>query len=168
MSRITRSITLAAATFTAVGCGTDALEPSAETSDAISLALAFEGWSTAINVEEIAGTHTEFNSAALDGCPFVSRDGKTLFMASTRAGGQGGIDIWMARRAGSDDPWGEPVNVGAPINTEFNDFCPTIARNGHDFFFVSNRPGVAAAPTSTGAGSAPTIPSRSRSTWAAK
>jgi hypothetical protein len=95
-------------------------------------------------------------------------DRKTLFMASTRAGGQGGIDIWMARRAGSDDPWGEPVNVGAPVNTEFNDFCPTIARNGHDFFFVSNRPGVAAAPTSTGAGSAPTIPSRSRSTWAAK
>jgi len=127
--------------FTAVGCGTDVIEPNAEALDTLDLPLAFEPWSTALSVEAIAGTHADFNSPSLDGCPFVSSDGKAFFMASTRPGGLGGIDIWMVQRAGSDDPWGEPVNVGAPVNTEFNDFCPTLAHNGEDFFFVSNRDG---------------------------
>jgi hypothetical protein len=50
-------------------------------------------------------------------------------MASTRSGGLGGIDIWVATRAGKNDP-GAPVNVGAPVNSSANDFCPTIARDG--------------------------------------
>lgn len=33
------------------------------------------------------------------------------------------------------------MNVGAPVNSPFADFCPTIGRDGHEFFFVSNRPG---------------------------
>ena len=62
-------------------------------------------------------------------------------MASTRPGGVGGIDIWVSTRASENDAWGDPVNVGAPINSEHNDFCPTISRDGHQFLFVSNRPG---------------------------
>lgn len=98
-------------------------------------------WSSAVRVESLPGTDPSFNSPVLDGCPFESPDGKSFFMASTRAGGLGGIDIWMATRASVDDPWGAPVNVGAPINSEHNDFCPTMSRDGHTFFFVSNRPG---------------------------
>jgi Tol biopolymer transport system component len=62
-------------------------------------------------------------------------------MASNRTGGLGGIDIWVASRDSVDEPWGAPVNVGAPVNSAANDFCPTIARDGHLFYFVSNRPG---------------------------
>jgi Tol biopolymer transport system component len=62
-------------------------------------------------------------------------------MASTRPDGEGGIDIWMVTRASPDDPWGEPVNVGPPINSAANDFCPTISRDGHRFYFVSTRTG---------------------------
>jgi Tol biopolymer transport system component len=80
-----------------------------------------------------------FNGTALDGCPFISPDGKKFFMASNRSGGRGGIDIWVSTREKTDDPWGEPVNVGEPVNSGANDFCPTIARDGHTFFFVSNR-----------------------------
>jgi Tol biopolymer transport system component len=101
----------------------------------------FGPWSGAVRVESIPGTPATFNGSGLDGCPFVSRDGKTFYMASVRPGGHGGIDIWVSTRASVDDPWGEPVNAGEPVNSPANDFCPTISRDGHLFYFVSNRSG---------------------------
>jgi hypothetical protein len=101
----------------------------------------FSDWSTAIRVEALPGTDPSFNGPDLDGCPFVSPDGKSFYMASTRPGGLGGIDIWVSTREGKNDPWGAPVNVGAPVNSSANDFCPTIARDGRHFYFVSNRAG---------------------------
>ena len=101
----------------------------------------FGSWSQAQRVESLPGTDSSFNGSSLDGCPFVSRDGKTFYMASNRPGGLGGIDIWVSTRASVDDPWGAPVNVGAPVNSPANDFCPTISRDGHLFYFISNRVG---------------------------
>jgi WD40 repeat protein len=101
----------------------------------------FGAWSVAQRVEDIPGTDPSFNGPDLDGCPFISRDGKSFYMASNRPGGLGNLDIWVSKRASVDDPWGAPVNVGAPVNSAANDFCPTIARNGHRFYFVSNREG---------------------------
>jgi Tol biopolymer transport system component len=108
---------------------------------ALASAGEFSSWTTAVRVESIPGTDPSFNGAALDGCPFVSRDGKRFYMASNRLGGLGGIDIWVASRDSVDEPWGAPENVGAPVNSAANDFCPTIARDGHLFYFVSNRAG---------------------------
>lgn len=99
----------------------------------------FGAWSATTRVESAAGTDPAFNGNSLDGCPFISRDGKTFYMASDRPGGRGGIDIWASTRASVSDPWGAPVNVGEPVNSPDNDFCPTISRDGHRFFFVSNR-----------------------------
>jgi hypothetical protein len=87
------------------------------------------------------GADPTFNTPFLDGCPASSRDGKTFFLASNRPGGLGGIDVWVSRRESVDEPWGAPVNAGEPINSASNDFCPMLARDGHEFFFVSNRPG---------------------------
>jgi hypothetical protein len=101
----------------------------------------FSDWSSAMRVEEQPGTPESFNGPALDGCPFISRDERTLYMASNRPGGLGGIDIWVARRDSPEDPWGAPANLGAPVNSPANDFCPTIDRNDHTLFFVSNRAG---------------------------
>ena len=98
-------------------------------------------WSPAARVEAAPGTDPAFNTPQLDGCPFISPDSKTFYMASTRPGGLGGIDIWVSTREGVDEPWGAPVNLGATINSPSNDFCPTIARDGKTFYFVSNRPG---------------------------
>jgi Tol biopolymer transport system component len=100
----------------------------------------FSAWSPALRVET-TGADPEFNGPSLDGCPFISRDGKTFYMASTRPGGLGGIDIWVSTRDSVRDEWGAPVNAGAPVNSPANDFCPTISRDGHLFYFVSNRPG---------------------------
>jgi hypothetical protein len=101
----------------------------------------YGSWGQAVRVESIPGTDPSFNGMALDGCPFISRDGKTFYMASNRTGGLGGIDIWVSKRASADDPWGAPVNAGAPVNSAANDFCPTISRDGHLFYFISNREG---------------------------
>jgi hypothetical protein len=110
-------------------------------------------WSTAVRVESLPGTHPDFNGASLDGCPFISRAGKTFFMASRRLTGPGDakadINVWASTRSGADEPWGAPVLVGEPVSIDttsaaepdVNDFCPTLDRDGHEFYFVSNRPG---------------------------
>jgi Tol biopolymer transport system component len=49
-------------------------------------------WSTPIN------PGPPLNSAADDGSPALSRDGRTLYFFSTRTGGLGGRDIWFATR----------------------------------------------------------------------
>lgn len=102
----------------------------------------FGDWSEAELIEDFGpGAHEDFNTAGFEGCPFISPDGKTFFIASIRDGGLGGLDIWVSTRDHVDEAWGEPVNLGEPINSTGADFCPTIARDGKTFFFVSNRPG---------------------------
>jgi hypothetical protein len=108
---------------------------------ATAMPTGFSDWSPATRVESQPGTDPAFNGPDLDGCPFISRDETTLYMASTRPGGLGGIDIWIAHRASPDDPWGAPENAGAPVNSPANDFCPTIDRNDHTLYFVSSRAG---------------------------
>ena len=100
----------------------------------------FGDWESALNLESIPGTSQELNTTSLDGCPIQAPDGLSLYMASNRPQGVGGIDIWVARREHRGDPWGAPVNVGPPINSPQDDFCPTPTR-GPRFFFVSTRPG---------------------------
>lgn len=123
------------------GCGQEVVEPTRRgdaTADVT--AAGYSEWSSAVNIElSSSGAHPSFNTQSLDGCPFISRDGKTFYMASNRPGGLGGIDIWVSTRGSADEPWGAPVNVGAPVNSGADDFCPTIDRDGHRFFFVSRR-----------------------------
>jgi WD40-like Beta Propeller Repeat len=93
-------------------------------------------WGTAQKVDEIAGNHADLNTPSLDGCPIQSPDGLSLYMASNRPGGKGGLDIWVATRASTSAPWGAPVNLGEPVNSAADDFCPTpVGKRG--LFFVS-------------------------------
>lgn len=84
------------------------------------------------------------NSAAADGQPYVSRDGRELFFFSSRPGslGAGTTDIWSATRDSIADPWGEPFNVGPAINTDANESRPSLSWDGRTLLFGSNRPGV--------------------------
>ena len=95
-------------------------------------------WSNATKIDDIPGNSSELNTAALDGCPVLSPDGRSLYMASNRAGGHGGLDIWVARRDSVDDPFGAPENLPAPINSAADDFCPTPLR-GNRLLCVSRR-----------------------------
>jgi WD40-like Beta Propeller Repeat len=100
----------------------------------------FTPWSVASNLESVPGTSPEVNTPFLDGCPFTAPDGRSLYIASNRPGGLGGIDIWVARREHKSAPWGAPQNLEAPINSAADDFCPSPTR-GRKFFFVSTRAG---------------------------
>jgi hypothetical protein len=118
---------------------------------------AYGSWSAAVRVEGSETQEPSFNGPYLDGCPFISRDGKSFFMASRRPTSatdqKTDINIWVSTRAAPGEPWGAPVLVGPPVSIdvtdgsaqEINDFCPTLARDGHDFYFVSNRDGYCGA-----------------------
>jgi hypothetical protein len=104
-------------------------------------AMEFGSWGPSVSVESVTGTDPTFNTAFQDGCPAPSRDGLTIFMASNRPGGYGGLDIWAASRESAEDPWSAPFNLGAAINTAADEFCPTPLPNGRDLLMVSTRPG---------------------------
>jgi hypothetical protein len=103
-------------------------------------------WTSSQSLESLPGSSSEVNTAALDGCPIQAPDGLSLYMASTRGGGLGNIDIWIADRSSTDEGFGAPVNPRSPINSVADDFCPTPVR-GKGLFFVSRRAG-ACAPNS--------------------
>jgi hypothetical protein len=98
----------------------------------------FSAWGTAQKVDEIAGNNSELNTGFLDGCPIESPDGRSLYMASNRPGGEGLLDIWVARRTSKHGPFGAPENLGAAVNSAADDFCPTPVRGG-GLFFVSRK-----------------------------
>jgi hypothetical protein len=66
----------------------------------------------------------------------VSADGKKLYFASNREGGQGNLDIYISEKDASDD-WGPAVNLGAAVNTPFNEDTPFITRNDSVLYFSS-------------------------------
>jgi len=101
-------------------------------------AASYTPWAPATNAESVAGTSAELNTASLDGCPIQSPDGLSLYIASDRPGGLGGIDIWVAHRTSGEARYGAPVNLGAPVNSPADDFCPTPVR-GNGLYFVSSR-----------------------------
>jgi hypothetical protein len=67
----------------------------------------------------------------------ISADGLSLYFYSTRIdGGYGSSDIWVAKRAIKDDPWGEPQNLGPNVNSGGADGCPNISTDGLTLVFV--------------------------------
>ena len=102
-------------------------------------------WSLALPVAEVNSPD------AADGCPIESRDGLSLYIASMRAGGLGGNDLWAADRASKNEPFGAPKNLGAPVNTTANDFCPTPIQGSY-LLFVSERPGADTCNSGPGRG----------------
>ena len=110
--------------YVAAAIGTGALASAA-------IAKNWTSWGTAAAV-------TALNTTSLEGCPNFSPDGESLYFASNRSGGVGGIDIWVSHRTASGG-WGAPTNLGAPINSAQDDFCPT-AVPGQRLYFVSKRP----------------------------
>lgn len=81
------------------------------------------------------------NSRYWDSQPSLSADGRTLFFASNRPGGQGNRDLWMTSFNGTE--WKSPVNLGTGINTPVDETTPFIHSNGSTLFFSSQgHPGL--------------------------
>jgi hypothetical protein len=76
----------------------------------------------------------ELSSPANEGGPELSRDGLELYLQSNRAGGLGGQDLWVSRRASVFDPWGAPANV-AELNTTGQEVTPVLSWSGETLYF---------------------------------
>ena len=73
---------------------------------------------------------------AWDSTPFLSADGKTLYFASDRKGGQGGTDIYKCV-LDENGNFSAPENMGAPVNTAGNESFPAVGPEG-TFYFSSD------------------------------
>lgn len=76
--------------------------------------------------------------------PYLSPDGLKLYFASNRplvntARQTKDFDIWYVERKTTDASWSEPINLGAPVNTKYNEFFPAIATS-NNLYFTSDRP----------------------------
>lgn len=94
------------------------------------------GWGRPRNLGE------PVNTEAWESAPCLSPDRRALYFASNRPGGMGGNDIWVSRRR-PDGGWGEPENLGAPVNTAGNESCPFLHADGRTLYFTSDtHPGI--------------------------
>ena len=78
--------------------------------------------------------------------PFLSQDGLTLYFASSRPvkgreTENSNYDIWKVQRKSLDSEWSEPVNLGVPVNTEADEFYPSVAASGN-LYFTAQREGT--------------------------
>jgi outer membrane protein OmpA-like peptidoglycan-associated protein len=68
--------------------------------------------------------------------PSLTKDGKTMYFASDRKGGQGGVDIWTSTRIRGDE-WSQPQALGTTINTLCDEITPFVNASG-TLIFASN------------------------------
>jgi peptidoglycan-associated lipoprotein len=71
------------------------------------------------------------------GHPTLSKDGQTLYFASDMPGGYGGKDLYSVTFSKRGKAWGDPVNLGATVNTEGDEMFPFIHEDG-TLYFSSN------------------------------
>lgn len=81
------------------------------------------------------------DSTAWDGSPAFSADGRTLYFASNRAGGAGGIDLYRTNIDASGR-FSRPVNMGRDINTPGDEMFPYVAPDAKLYFASDGHPGL--------------------------
>lgn len=92
-------------------------------------------WSSPVSLSSNINT-AQFN----EGAQSISPDGQYLFFTGcNRPNGLGRCDIYVSHKEGNS--WGQPFNLGAPVNTIYWESQPAISPDGNTLYFVSNRPG---------------------------
>ncbi|MCD6066392.1 MAG: WD40-like Beta Propeller Repeat [Bacteroidetes bacterium] len=66
----------------------------------------------------------------------LTAEGDMIYFASNRAGGLGGIDIYMSRKQ-PNGSWSVPMNMGPIVNTPYDEDFPNISQDGKVLFFSS-------------------------------
>lgn len=77
------------------------------------------------------------NSKYLESTASITPDGKTIYFASDRLGGLGGMDIFKIELQ-ANGVWSAPANLGAPINSKDNEDAPSIHPDKKTIFFTSD------------------------------
>ncbi len=86
---------------------------------------------------------TPFSSSHGDIEPFLTNDDLRLYFASNRPLNDSipkskDYDIWYVARKNRNESWSKPINLGLPINTDKDEFYPSIAKNGNLYFTSEN------------------------------
>ncbi len=76
-----------------------------------------------------------------DSTPAFSRDGRTLYFASNRAGGYGSIDLYSATMD-ANGRFRNVKNMGKDINTEGDEMFPWVSADGKLYFASSGHPSL--------------------------
>lgn len=95
-------------------------------------------WSKAIAIDAI--NNSVKKRRFVGGC-FQSYDGKYLLMATDRKDGFGSMDLFISEK--KEGQWGEPVNIGEPINSSHYEGAPSMSSDGNELYFMRNfKPGM--------------------------
>jgi len=82
-------------------------------------------------------TEVDINTSYWETHATLSADGKTLYFVSDRPGGLGGRDIYRSVKLPNNE-WSKAVNIGAPINSEYDEDSPFFHPDGKTLYFSSN------------------------------
>ena len=93
-----------------------------------------ESWSTPKNLGP------EINTEGREMFPFVDKDGE-LYFASDGHGGLGGLDNFRTKQNTQTKSWGKIRNIGAPINSSYDDYGMHYGNDKSYGYFTSDRPG---------------------------
>ncbi|NOQ72136.1 MAG: OmpA family protein [Crocinitomix sp.] len=85
---------------------------------------------------QVLDVSSQFN----DGPIYLHPNGKIMYFASEGFNSMGGYDIFSAKKI-KGGGWTKPVNMGAPINTPYDDFFFAATANGKFAYISSNRAG---------------------------
>ena len=91
-------------------------------------------WSEAERLPDIINTPMREESVC------IHPDGRTLYFSSNGHPGFGGLDLFMSRMDDNGN-WSRPVNLGYPINTQFDENSLLVSADGEIAFFASDRKG---------------------------
>jgi outer membrane protein OmpA-like peptidoglycan-associated protein len=78
------------------------------------------------------------NTPGNEACPFIHADNQTLYFTSDALPGYGDNDLFYTKRD-QMGKWGQPVNLGYPINTINEEGTLFIAADGKTAYFASDR-----------------------------
>jgi outer membrane protein OmpA-like peptidoglycan-associated protein len=73
----------------------------------------------------------------LESTASITPDGKTIYFASDKAGGQGGMDIYKTTLQ-ANGSWSSAVNLGPTVNSKANEDAPFIHPDQKTLFFTSD------------------------------
>ena len=80
------------------------------------------------------------NSTANEGRAVLSQDELTIYFASERPGGVGGIDLWVATRSSRDGSFSQITNLSG-LNGPGLDSDPFLSADERELVFCSDRDG---------------------------
>jgi outer membrane protein OmpA-like peptidoglycan-associated protein len=82
-------------------------------------------------------TPTLNNPKYLESTASITPDGKTIYFASDRLGGQGGLDIYKTTLQ-ANGTWSAALNLGPQVNSKANEDAPFIHPDQKTLFFTSD------------------------------